>query len=562
MEGSGARRRNAARTGNGEWRCRAALTLVCALHGVVLACFWSPAWIGFPHDDTLYIAAGKSLAEGTGAVLPSLPGDPAQTKYPPFYPLLLSLPWRLGRDLGAVAAGAFWLNWVCGAAFLAGSFLLIRQLGLNRWPALGLTAVAAAHPAIVGLNVLLLSDIPFMALSVWALAAAHWAADHAGRAGATVWGRWGAVAALLSLAVLTRPLGIAVIAGVAVAGWLRGKRGPALAAAAAAGGVFAAQSWWAWRHMPGPADHASTGLHQTLMFYTSYGQFWLLCVPDWRTFGAVVLFNLREVLKEPAIECFLLPVAGFEGGLWQMVGVAASVGAMKGAVGLAGEHGWHPAHAALAVYVPLVAVWNYPLAGRFLLLFLPLFLAGAWAEMSHLYGSATRLFRGRAPLADRVVCAVFMVAVAALPAYAAYRIAWWSPRSLSHAVAQRSAAAAENRRAMDWIRTNTRIGDRFISYQDARLYLETGRKAIRPMAFRTSALYLQDESILNADLGGMKDVVRGVGARYWVRAEDDFHLEVGEQQIAAAVDRLLDGSPVVFRSAEGRVRIHDIAGWR
>jgi hypothetical protein len=113
---------------------------------------------------------------------------------------------------------------------------------------------------------------------------------------------------------------------------------------------------------------------------------------------------------------------------------------------------------------------------------------------------------------------------------------------------------------MEWIRTNSQIEDRFLSYQDARLYLDTGRRSIRPMAFRTSALYLQDESILNADLAGMKDVVRGVGARYWVRTNDDFHLEVGEEKIAAAVDRLLAGSPVVFGSSGGRVRIHDIAG--
>jgi hypothetical protein len=296
------------------------------------------------------------------------------------------------------------------------------------------------------------------------------------------------------------------------------------------------------------------------MFYTSYAEFWRLCVPDWRTLGAVALFNLREVLKEPAIECFLLPVAGFEGGLLQMAGVAVSVGVIKGLAGLAREHGWHPAHAALAVYVPLVAVWNYPLAGRFLLVFLPLFLAGAWGELSQVCRSAKNVFRGRAPLADRLVCAVFVAAVAALPAYAAYRIAWWSPHSLSRMLAQRSAAAAEDRGAMHWIRTHTAANDRFISYQDARLYQETGRKAIRPMAFRSGSLYLQDESILDADLAGMRDVVRGTGARYWVRAEDDFHLEVGEEKIGPAVDRLLVGSPVVFRSSQGRVRIHDIAG--
>ena len=259
------------------------------------------------------------------------------------------------------------------------------------------------------------------------------------------------------------------------------------------------------------------------------------------------------------MECFLLPVAGFEGGLLQMAAVAVSVGVMKGLAGLAREHGWHPAHAALAVHVPLIVVWNYPLAGRFLLVFLPLFLAGAWRELSQLSANAAKAFGGRAPRADRALCALFLAAVAALPAYAAYRIGCWSPRSLSRAVAQREAAAPEYAEAMVWIRSRTRLEDRFIGYQDARLYLETGRKAMRPMAFRTSALYLQDKSILDGDLAGIKDVVRGIGARYWLRAEDDFHLEVGEEKIGPTVDGLLARSPLMFRSSGGRVRIHDVS---
>lgn len=562
VEGSGARRRETGLSSQGLLSCLAALGGICALHGALLACFWSPAWLGFPHDDTLYLAAGKSLAEGGGAVLPNLPGEPAQTKYPPLYPLLLAALWRVSGNLDGVLAAAFWLNWGWGAAFLAGSFVVMRQLGLERRAALGLSAAAAVHPAIAGLNVVLLSDMPFMALSVWALAAAHWASEKPGDGPVgrwDGWSRWGLAAGLLWLAVLTRSLGIAVIAGIAGYGWFGRRRAAALAAAASGAAVFAAQSWWAWRHALA-LGASGGGLRQTLMFYTSYAGFWQLCVPDWRTLAAVAGFNLREVLKEPAMECFLLPVAGFEGGLLQMVGVAVSVGVMKGLIGMGREHGWHPAHAALAVYVPLITLWNYPLAGRFLLVFMPLFLAGGWWEFSLLTRTAAAVLRGREPALERFVCGVLLAAAAALPVYAVYRIGWWIPRSLSRAVAQRETAAAENGEAMRWIRAHTSARDRFISYQDARLYLLAGRQAIRPMAFRTSALYLQDESILNADLAGMRDVVRGTGARYWVRAEEDFHLEVGEQRIAAAVDELLAGTAVVFRSSGGRVRIHDLAG--
>ena len=39
------------------------------------------------HDDCLYFVSAKSLADGGGYRIASLPGEPPQTKYPPLYPL-------------------------------------------------------------------------------------------------------------------------------------------------------------------------------------------------------------------------------------------------------------------------------------------------------------------------------------------------------------------------------------------------------------------------------------------------------------------------------------------
>src|SRR5574340_1031798 len=38
------------------------------------------------HDDTLYFSSAQALAQGRGYILPSLPGNPPQTKYPILYP--------------------------------------------------------------------------------------------------------------------------------------------------------------------------------------------------------------------------------------------------------------------------------------------------------------------------------------------------------------------------------------------------------------------------------------------------------------------------------------------
>ncbi|MFH2012300.1 MAG: hypothetical protein ABIJ37_06335 [Pseudomonadota bacterium] len=50
---------------------------------------------GLFHDDGLYIVNAKSIYEGTGHEIISLPESPPNTKYPPVFPLMLSLFWQV-----------------------------------------------------------------------------------------------------------------------------------------------------------------------------------------------------------------------------------------------------------------------------------------------------------------------------------------------------------------------------------------------------------------------------------------------------------------------------------
>src|SRR5690349_5252819 len=47
--------------------------------------------LGAYHDDAVYWLSAQSLAQGNSYTIPHLPERPAQTKYPPLYPALLSL---------------------------------------------------------------------------------------------------------------------------------------------------------------------------------------------------------------------------------------------------------------------------------------------------------------------------------------------------------------------------------------------------------------------------------------------------------------------------------------
>ncbi len=532
-----------------------------------LALVWqrsSPAWFGYYHDDSLYWTAAKSLSQGEGYRMASVPGEPAQTKYPVLFPWLLSWVWHFEPSFPANLGPALGLVALAGAAFLVGSFALLRQLGLGDGTALALTAVCALHPVVVHLSGLLLSDVPFMALTVWSLVLAGLALQRDGtRQGARF---WAAALALAVLACLLRTIGVTLLGGIALSVLWRRRYRPAAACVALAALLVVGALWptaattgevWAADSVPTGPSTVTAGYAQTMQFYSSYLAFWKLSVPDTATFWALVTFNFREMLKQPAIAVFNLPASGFAGFGWQLAAVALSFAIVKGMVGLA-RQSRHSAFAVLGFYAAVVLVWNYTLMDRFFAWALPLLLAGAWFEISRLARTTRELFRPGAAGGERAVAAVMMALFAAAGLYGGYRYLWVTPRALAASLAERRALGAEKLQAYDWIRGHAAPSDRFIASEDASLYLYTGRQALRPMAFSTAAFYLQSRPILRQDLARLADTPRQIGARYWLAAADDYHLESAEEFIQKRSGELLAATPEVFRSPAGGVRIYDL----
>ena len=60
--------------------------------------------LGFYHDDSIYWVSAKSLADGNGYRIESLPGQPYQTKYPPLYPALLAGIWKVNPNFPCESA--------------------------------------------------------------------------------------------------------------------------------------------------------------------------------------------------------------------------------------------------------------------------------------------------------------------------------------------------------------------------------------------------------------------------------------------------------------------------
>ncbi len=532
----------------------AGLGIILALYLLRAASSWSPHDFGYLHDDTLYVGSARSLAEGSGYRVPSLPGAPTQTKYPVGYPLVLSLLWRISANLGQVLQGALFVNALCGCLFLVGAFRLLGRLGAGRLVALLITLVCSLHPILMDLTRMPLSDLLFIALSTWTL----WAAGRnlePGNPAASL--GWAGALVLGAAAVGTRSIGLAVVAGVFLAAALRGLHRQAWTYLAGALPFLGMLGWSALSRQLEAAGQL-VGYRQTLLFYTSYTDFWRLSVPDLSTFMAQVQFNLVEMLKAPAMLCFHLPIGGFQGGWWQAAAIAISFLIVKGVFRERGPRSWHGVHFALLCHVPIVLLWNYTLMERLLLLFLPLFLWGAVAEGRGLVGRAIEVWRQRGPWGQRIAGALITAGVGSLLAYGAYRALWVIPGHTARQIAQSTALAVHKQAAYDWIARETAPDHRFIAYEDGLLFLHTGRQAMRPIATSTAAFYRQDMAPLKHDLEHLGDTARAIGARYWLVAEDDYHLESASEFLREATSGRLRGLPIAFESGDA-VRIYDLS---
>jgi hypothetical protein len=87
--------------------------------------------LGFLQDDAIYLASAKSLATGQGYRIPSLPGAPAQTKYPLGYPLLLSIIWTLDPHFPDNMAIASLLAWIVLPLLVTLAWFRLLQMGLE-----------------------------------------------------------------------------------------------------------------------------------------------------------------------------------------------------------------------------------------------------------------------------------------------------------------------------------------------------------------------------------------------------------------------------------------------
>ncbi len=126
-------------------------------------------YIGDGYDDSVYVGLSKDIAAGRGYVRGLVPGDPPASKYPPGWPLILSVVWFFSSDFPANAVGfkAVTVLFSLGLAIVVFYWLLWRGESLGKsWVIAVLTLF---HPYVFQYGTSVFSEIPFAFFSVLAI---------------------------------------------------------------------------------------------------------------------------------------------------------------------------------------------------------------------------------------------------------------------------------------------------------------------------------------------------------------------------------------------------------
>jgi hypothetical protein len=507
-------------------------------------------------DDSIYFSTAKALANGQGYTLISFPGSPPQTKYPIVFPWLLSFIWKINRTFPDNLNLANHLTEFFGCWSLVAIFFLLRKLpGLGDSAALWLTAIFAFQPVFVRMSCFVMTDVPFMACLFTVLALCEYAIGRR----ASVW-LYVFIGVLAGMSVGIRTVGAALVAGTCSAFLVkRSIRAAIIIAVAAALVIFLVTIPTLYHQTQALRFENSieSGWDQVAAYYTSYTRFqWGMGIPSLGALVRLVLINLFAIAWSPGPIVF----GTFAGAFGKIAFFASMLLSLPMWIGLV-RHSryteWKPVAFTFLFYTAVISVWPYPQPERFLLPFVPVLLAALWRETRRIGPALLGILRsGRLSMQCFLTCGVICF-FAFLMVIGAWNCVVRDPRVRKQGSATLAAILAQREQAYQWIRENTKPEDRVAAWQDAVLYLYTGRQGLRPIMALPQAGYADDLSSLERDLVHICDAPRHVGARYWLTTPNDFSLEPHPERFRARMAEVNSVLPVVYQSPDGSVQVHD-----
>lgn len=414
---------------------------------------------GCQHDDGIYYVTAKAIATGQGYVIPSLPGSPAQTKYPPALPLTLAIAWLINPEFPANLQIASWIMWMWLPILLALSFVFWQRLGLTGWRRWVLAAILSLNAYVSYFSSTFLSEIPFAACLYAALLVAE--SSEKPRSAITA-------GILASIAFLFRTIGLAALALPAL--WmLRGERQRAMRFLA--GFLPLSVAWILWSKL-----HQSSLPGEIVLYYTNYLGYHFAQL-EWSSAHLFLWRNVDGFLT--GIGGLILPTI-YDSQIAHILTQALAVASIAGVVRLV-RSGNQLALLAAVFAVPfsaLLLVWSFPPNERFVIPLAPLVWAGFVVELGHIYGGIAKSFRHQ-DRGQRIAAGAMATICSAFLAWIAYGN--WELRTeyFPQLVTGQRERRVSEETAQQWIRQNTAPDATFLAGFDSELYLRTGRQGAR-----------------------------------------------------------------------------------
>lgn len=519
----------------------------CAIYLVTLA----PDKFGVQYDDCIYVTTAKALATGQGYRIISLPYEPAQTKYPPFYPFLLSLIWRVCPQFPENLTSMMLLSVLATIGFLAMTWrYLVNQSYAGRWTAVIVVGLTAVNARTMILATSIVSEMGYAALSVVGL---YLAEKYEKERKGWVWGAGAGV--VIGLAFLTRSAGIALLVAVAVyfvlrRQWRRGLLPVAI------GGAFVV-GWIGWSYI-----NRSTVEGVNVAYYTSYLRDFTEVLNGLQAIGneskLTILLSIiaRNVLGFVLVSvpiCLglpyeLIPYFGFA-----FLFIAA------GFVRLYSK-GFRLLQIYVISYLAFHLMWPYITYSRFLMPLLPFLLLFIISEFDIFLTLARREWLSSGQVVRKISAA--FVGLAAVLSVSA--VLYYSGRNIYRSLASSSLKkiaepAVEDGQAIEWINAHTNPSDVIICSRDPMYYLYTGRKATRSFAVNMSeAASFQSQQQGGDESNQLLRIIKESNGRYIVFTVSDF----GYDSKGLGLNVVLWQYPQMFipvvESTDGRSRIYRI----
>ena len=287
------------------WSRRALTALIVLLAPLPIYLLRLDDSVGMMLDDAWYIMLGKALAQGDGYRLINSPVPDILPMYPPGFPALLSLAFRVNPSF----PHNLWLLKSISIAAMLGAGLLSylylhRDRRLPRHLAACVSIAITTTPALVFLATsTVMSECVFTLVQLGAVVVAHRAIDASEK---NAWRLTLSAALLAAVAVLIRSAGVSVLVAIGV-GLLKERRW-ARATGFAMIAVVCLLPWslYVGAHAPTPAQQAA---HRGSILYGYSDQFWMRRAGASLS-GRITAADLPERVATNLVDVFARGVGG------------------------------------------------------------------------------------------------------------------------------------------------------------------------------------------------------------------------------------------------------------